>query len=171
MYTNFNDYLKENVDKKLSKKYDELSDKQLEKDKKVDGLNKVLLYKKDDFKVYSVNGEFVRGNGFNDWVAGGHYYVDAYLPKDEQEYAKFIGKDEIWVDNNLLTKIVDLTAIILHERVERYMMKEHGLKYDDAHNNYADKVEVKFRKKVKDGMETTISDELYDEFVKNYEKK
>jgi tRNA nucleotidyltransferase/poly(A) polymerase len=143
-------------------------EKQIEKDEITHGLDKKVLYEQDDFKVCVVNGDAVRGNGFDEWVDGGHHYVDADLPKDEQKYAKFIPEDEIWIDDVFLSKPNDMAAIILHEKLERYLMKNYGIEYENAHTDYANKAEVVFRKLVKDGTGSLISQKIFDAFVNKF---
>ena len=142
--------------------------KQIEKDNKNRKLDKEILYTEDDFKVCAVNGDFVRdsdtGLNFNQFVDGGHHYVTSY-----PGYKKHIPEDEIWIDDVFRSKPHDLSAIILHEKLERYLMKYHGMSYDDAHSNHANPAEEKFRKIAQDGFNEKIQKEIYNEFVKKYE--
>jgi tRNA nucleotidyltransferase/poly(A) polymerase/GNAT superfamily N-acetyltransferase len=144
---------------------------QIHKDNNTHELDKFHLYDQDDFKVYAVNGEAVRDNGFDEWVDGGHHYVDADEKPEDQKYAKFIPEDEIWVDDVFLIKPNDLAAILLHERLERFLMKYYGLKYENAHTNFANPAEVIFRKKTKDGFDADVSDKIYNIFVNKFAKK
>ena len=156
-------------------------EKQIEKDNKDDGLDKLLLFEEDDYKVYAINGKYVRsknpGLNFDEWVDGGHHYVDLDLPKKEQKYAKHIPEDEIWVDDVFIIKPDDLGAILLHETLERHLMKYYGLKYSndgegkDGAHEIANKAEVEFRERVKNGFGRDVSEEIYTKFVKNYTKE
>ena len=149
-------------------------EKQIEKDNKTHDLDKLLLFEEDDYKVYAVNGTAVRDNGFDEWVDGGHHYVDLDLPKKDQKYAKFIPEDEIWVDDVFLIKPDDLGAILLHETLERHLMKYYGVTYSndkDGAHEIANKAEVIFRKKVKNDFGHSESVKIYDTFVENYAKK
>lgn len=113
------------------------------------GLNKRVLDVIDGVKICAVNGDYVRdkdeGLGFIAFVEGGNHYADSY-----PDYKKDIKKDEVWLDDVHLTKPNDAAAIILHEMVERYQMKEHGLTYNKAHD-IANRAEQLFRKKVHTG--------------------
>jgi tRNA nucleotidyltransferase/poly(A) polymerase len=146
-------------------------EKLIHKDNVSHNLDKFHLYDQDDFRVYAVNGEAVRDNGFDEWVDGGHHYVDADEPKKDQKYAKFIPEDEIWVDDVFMIKPNDLAAILLHERLERFLMKYYGLKYESAHTNFANPAEVVYRKKAKDGFSADVSEKIYDIFAKKFAKK
>jgi tRNA nucleotidyltransferase/poly(A) polymerase len=143
---------------------------QIDKDNVTHGLDKFHLFDQDDFKVYAVNGEAVRDNGFDEWVDGGHHYVDADEKPEDQKYAKFIPEDEIWVDDVFIIKPNDLAAILLHERLERFLMKYYGLKYENAHTNYANPAEVIYRKKTKEGFNADVSDKIYNIFVNKFAK-
>ena len=41
---------------------------------------------------------------------------------------------------------VDMLATLVHEVIERYVMKSKGLSYDDAHSDYAEPAEKKARR-------------------------
>jgi hypothetical protein len=146
-------------------------EKLIEKDVKTKKLDKFLLYSEDDFTVYAVNGDGVRDSGFIEWVDGGHHYVDANDPPKDQKYAKHIPENEIWVDDVFIIKPNDLSAIILHEKLERHLMKFYGLTYENAHVKYANPAELMFRKRVKDGFGSKIADKIYNEFVKKFENR
>jgi hypothetical protein len=113
------------------------------------GLNKRVLDVIDGVRICAVNGDFVRdkddGLGFIAFVEGGNHYADSY-----PDYKKDIKENEIWLDDVHLTKPNDAAAIILHEMVERYQMKEHDLTYDKAHD-IANEAEQLFRKKIHTG--------------------
>jgi hypothetical protein len=141
-------------------------EKQIEKDEEIPGLNKRILFEIDDVKVCAVNADFVRdkdpGLDFNGFTDGGSHYVTSL-----SGYKKWIPEDEIWVDDVFLSKPNDLGAIILHEMLERHIMKYYGIPYDTAHADFAEKAESKFRKEAKQGIDFDIIKKIYSEFVKN----
>ena len=132
-------------------------------------LNKKLLEEKDGVKIYSVNGDYIRnsnpGLDFDEFVEGGHHYVTS-SPK----YAKNIPEDEIWIDDVHLIKSYDLQAIVLHELVERSLMKDHKLSYDKAHT-VANSIQKAFRGNVKEGDGLEVRDVLYNQILKKYKDK
>ena len=154
------DAIKKYIDQKYGSKnftnsHVDLTEQELEKfekeiqvDNTKETLNKRLLRQEDDFKVYAINGKYVRGNDpgldFNGFTDGGSYYVTS-LPG----YRKWIPEDEIWVDDVFLPKPTDIAAIMLHEKLERHLMKFYGVPYDTAHADYAEKAESMFRGRVK----------------------
>jgi len=156
--------------------YDDLSEqnfpafeKQITKDIKGNGIDKKFIIQLDDVKVYAVNADFVRdtdpGLGFNGFTDGGSSYVTS-LPG----YKKWIPEDEIWIDDVFLSKPNDFGAFILHELLERHLMKYYGLSYDDAHSDWAEKAEPMFRKQVKIGIGLDIIKKIYNYFVEKYAK-
>ena len=150
-------------------------EQQIAKDNTTHGLDKELIRTYDDGidvnPVYAVNGDEVRDSGFIEWVEGGNHWVDADLPKSEQKYAKHIPADELWVDDVHLTKPNDFEGILLHERVESYLIKHYGYTYDNAHD-IANKVELLFRKRTEsiseEGESERISSLMYTAFKKNF---
>jgi hypothetical protein len=145
-------------------------EKQIEKDNDYDGLNKEILYAEDDFKVCAVNGDYIRsknpGLNFDAFVDGGSHYVTSY-----PEYKKYIPEDEIWIDDVFLSKAHDLCAIILHERIERYLMKNYGVSYDDAHSDYANPAEEEYRTRGKGGFDHDLQTEIFNKYKDKYESK
>jgi tRNA nucleotidyltransferase/poly(A) polymerase len=119
------------------------------------------------YNVYAVNGDEVRDSGFIEWVDGGNHWVDADLPKSEQKYAKHIGENDYWVDDVFMIKPADFEAILLHERIESFIIRHYGYEYDDAHN-IANKIELMFRKKIPDGANRALAEKIYDTFVVNF---
>lgn len=91
---------------------------------------KIKLGKKA-INVFLVRGEVVRGLYKADFVEAGHGYVYNWIPKDE-----------IWVDSSLSRK--EVPVVVLHEFVERLLMKEQKLSYAKAHP-MASEVEAKYR--------------------------
>jgi hypothetical protein len=96
-------------------------------------LHKYLTIKDvgDKVSVYLVNGELVRDLYKTDYVEGGHGYVYHWIPQDE-----------IWIDNSLNPE--EIPVIVLHEFVERTLMKYRQLSYKKAHH-FASKVEFEHR--------------------------
>lgn len=141
-------------------------EKQIKKDESGYGLDKKFIIKLGDAKIYAVNADFVRdkdpGLGFNGFTDGGSHYVTS-LPG----YKK-IPEDEIWIDDVFLSKPNDLGAFILHELLERHLMKYYGVPYDTAHADYAEKAEPLFRKKVKNGLGLDMIETIYNDFVHKY---
>ena len=96
----------------------------------------------DTVKVFTINGQYTRsptGKDIIEFTMGGNWYggtkPDTYHPVCEE--------DEVVLHE--LMPPVDLLATLVHECVERYMMKEHGLSYDDAHSDFAEPAERKAR--------------------------
>lgn len=157
--------------------YDDLAEqdfptfeKQIEKDVATLGLDKTFVRYEDDAKVMAVNGDAVKDNGFIKFVDGGHHYVDAKDPKKEQQYAKHIPEDEIWIDDVFLAKPNDMEGDILHEKLERHLMKYYGFSYDKAHE-IANHAELIFRDKVRYGTGRNVANAIFNVFVKKFTKK
>jgi nucleoside-triphosphatase THEP1 len=152
-------------------------EKQIEKDERTGKLDKLLLYEKDDYTVYAVNGNSIRRNGFDEWVDGGHHYVDLKDPKEEQKYAKFIPEPDIWIDDVFIIKPDDLGAILLHESLERHLMKFYGYVYSNTDKNpgaheIANMAEVEYRKTSKKGeIDYETIQKIFDKFVKEWGNK
>src|SRR3990167_4180763 len=85
------------------------------KDKKgLDGLEKELIEERDGFKIYEVDGEWIKNNIDVGFGTGGHGLVHSYIPMDE-----------IWVWPVNENK----WSLALHEIIEHNIMKEEGLEY------------------------------------------
>jgi len=108
------------------------------------GLEKEFLpeYSNDEVKVFAINEDYIRNNYADemigdrlgvDFTGGGHYYV----------YWDIIPKDEIWVSKTLQGN--DRKAYIVHEYIERNKMAQ-GMEYSEAHNDFANKIEIETRK-------------------------
>ena len=95
---------------------------------------KLSLWKKlkNGVNAWIVDGFLVRSLMFIDFTEGGHDLV-----------YKFIPKKEIWIDNDLVKE--ERKFVLLHELVERNTIIK-GVRYDDAHYNYASPAELKCRK-------------------------
>ena len=101
-------------------------------------------------KIYLVDGNVVRNLYKTDFVEGGHGYVYSWIPKGE-----------IWVEMDLHPDEIPL--MILHEMVERTLMKEKDEQYAYAHK-VAGKVEFSFRpdKFKKQDVESLNSKKIYE---------
>jgi hypothetical protein len=144
--------------------------KEIGKDNKNRALDKEVLYAEDDFKVCAVNGDFIRsknpGLDFDQFVDGGSYYVTSY-----PGYKKHIAEDEIWIDDVFKVKPHDICAIILHEKIERFLMKNYNVSYDDAHTDYANPAEEEFRRRGKGGFDHELQTEIFNKYKDKYESK
>ena len=102
-------------------------------------LPKKLYFKKygairdttETVNVFLVNGEIVRDLFKTDYVEGGHYYVYDWIPKEE-----------IWIEKTVHND--EFPVIILHEFLERTLMKYKKFPYVRAHVA-ASKVEFEHR--------------------------
>lgn len=74
----------------------------------------------DDMVIWLVDAEKVRKKYKSDFMEGGHDFVYNWIPDNE-----------IWIENGLNNH--EIPFIVLHELVERNMMKDDKMKYDDAH--------------------------------------
>lgn len=95
------------------------------------GLNKRMIETTEEFKVFLVNGEYVRNNLEIDFTMGSNPHVSSFIPKGE-----------VWLDDRLSKN--DIMALIIHEIHEARLMRE-GLDYPTAHAQ-ATELEKKFRK-------------------------
>lgn len=95
-------------------------------------VNKKLVEAVGKFKVFLVNGEFIRSNLEPDFTMGSHHFVSDYIPEGE-----------IWIDDRLSDK--DRLSLIHHEIHETKLMKK-GLSYEEAHAS-ATRSEMRFRRK------------------------
>ena len=103
------------------------------------GLQKMPLpqYSNSEYKVFLVNGQYIRDNLDVDFTQGGHYKV----------YPEFIPNGEVWIDRALDTS-EDRKATLLHELTEVKAMGNAIGKdkaYEDAHNNEANPAEEEGR--------------------------
>ena len=103
----------------------------------------------DDVEVWLVDGENVRDLFKTDFIEGGNGEVYKWVPNNE-----------IWVEKNLKEEL-EIPITILHEYVERALMKYKKLPYDKAHT-IAAKVDWKKRRKFDkaDVMDLTIEEAL-----------
>lgn len=87
----------------------------------------------DKVEVWLVNATYVRNRFKTDYVEGGHGYVYKWVPNGE-----------IWLESTMHEN--ELPLILLHEYVERCLMKLKHMSYDKAHT-IASKVEFAHEKK------------------------
>ncbi len=80
--------------------------------------------------VYLVDGNEVRANSFSDFVHGGN---DAVYGPGNTTYpgVNFVPSGQIWLDG--LETRDNMIPILYHEVIERTLMEEEGLTYDEAH--------------------------------------
>ena len=103
----------------------------------VGGFNKHLLGVMNGYKVYLVNGTYVRDHYDINFTMGSHGQAD-----------KFVPKDEVWIDDELSE--FERESLIRHELHEAELMKD-GMSYEKAHES-ACKVEEEFREKSSSGL-------------------
>ena len=87
----------------------------------------------DGLDVWLVNGDEVRNRYKTDFIEGGHGLVYSWVPNNE-----------IWLELGMHQD--EYPYVLLHEYVERVLMKTREMKYDEAHR-IAAKVEFAMRKK------------------------
>ena len=85
----------------------------------------------EGINVFLVDGDKIKIKYDLDFVEGGNDAIYNYIPANT-----------LWIDKNLDKH--EYPFIILHEFVERYLMKKYGLEYNDAHD-LANHYEKKFR--------------------------
>lgn len=84
-----------------------------------------------NIEIYIVDGTLVRDFYKTDFVEGGHDYVYHFVPRGE-----------IWIDAEVEEN--ERILIIIHELIERELMKNKHLSYNKAHEQ-ASKLEWRFR--------------------------
>lgn len=82
--------------------------------------HKKLLGTAAEFKIWLVDGRYVRSKYDVEFTEGGHDLVYSYVPKNE-----------IWLDDDLIAE--ERPYVLLHELYERLNMKQ-GLTYPASHN-------------------------------------
>ena len=85
---------------------------------KIIGLKKKFIGTKEGFKVYEVDGKWIKNNIDVGFGTGGHGLVHSYIPMDE-----------VWVWPVEENK----WSITAHEITEHNLMKEKNLKFKEAH--------------------------------------
>jgi len=108
-----NDYDVDDIDKAVRSRW-HLKDSDLE----IKGLDKKLIEERDGFKIYEVDGEWIRNNLDVGFGTGGHGLVHSYIPLDE-----------VWVYPITENK----WSIALHEMIEFNLMKNEGMEFEEAH--------------------------------------
>jgi hypothetical protein len=98
-------------------------------------LKKEKIGKVGNFVIYMVDDEYVRNWIDIDFVFAGNFARDTYIPEGE-----------IWISK--LTKPSDYGPTLVHEAVESYLMSQHDIEYDKAHDT-ANIFESRFRRKVR----------------------
>jgi hypothetical protein len=89
------------------------------------------------FKIYTVNGDYIRTFHYVKFLFGGHRRAG-------KMYDFITSNNEIWIEEIIQTKH-DIASILKHEMDEINHMKNMGWNYKKAHAN-ADRVESEFRK-------------------------
>lgn len=131
--------------------------KLFEEKKKNESLSKrFLITLPDNVNIYLVNGEALRNTIETDWIGGGHYYVPY----------KFIPENEIWIEK-LSEGERELEDILIHEIVERKLMKYKKYNYDEAHK-VATEYEKMYRMNEKN--ESHRISDVFDKFFNTYFK-
>jgi hypothetical protein len=90
--------------------------------KKVEGVYRYYMGKKENYDIWIVDGNQVRLKIFSSFLYGGN----------EQRYP-FNPKGEIWIDNAISCEEYYLT--LAHELNERHLMAKYGWKYITAHDS------------------------------------
>ena len=91
----------------------------------------VIKDEKENVNVFLINGEVARDLYKTDYVEGGHAYVYDWIPLDE-----------IWIEKSV--KDDEIPVVLLHEFLERTLMKYRKFPYVRAHVA-ASKVEFEHR--------------------------
>jgi hypothetical protein len=78
--------------------------------------------KEEDIEVFYVDGEVVRNKFKSDFIEGGHGFVYQWIPNNE-----------IWIEYGP-ESTKEAPFILLHEYVERTLMKYKKISYEKAHN-------------------------------------
>jgi disulfide oxidoreductase YuzD len=92
-------------------------------------INKKLFLTVGNINFYWINGEWARKNLSIEYTIGGHHFRYDQIPDNE-----------IWMERNNRSQ-ADFKADCVHELTEFLVQKYKGLDYDDAHENWADKIE------------------------------
>lgn len=118
-------------------------------------------YSRPELKVFVVDGQYVRENMNIDFTEGGHH-----------EAFDFIPENEIWLD--LDVNVREIKFVLLHELIERRLMKKEGLKYNSSHTE-ASKRELNARQTDGTKIDNLINEELdkleFDEIKTNINKQ
>ena len=129
-----------------------------------------LSDEKEKTHVWIVEGHLVRCYYKTDYTEGGHGYVYPWIPHGQ-----------IWIERSI--EKAEIPYILAHEYIESRLMRDEGLKYDEAHEQCSEmefdlrqfKARAKFpglsrRRLTKDQMVTLTRPEFF-EYVKKYYKR
>ena len=105
-------------------------------------VSKYCYCEQEDVEVWFVDGRIVRDLYKTDFVEGVHDYVVSWVPNNE-----------IWIE--MCIHAPEAKFILLHETIERKIMKEMKLDYEVAHNIAAD-IEYNARE-TDEGIDFTMS--------------
>jgi hypothetical protein len=112
-----------------------------------DGLGKTLVgtvdFLDDTVKVFTINGQFTRsptGANVIEFTMGANWYGGT----KKGTYWPICEEDEVVLHE--LMPPVDMMATLVHELVERHMMKYGGYGYDEAHSLFAEPLEKAARR-------------------------
>ena len=126
----------------------EIAEKEISNKKQPNTLNKEFLenikVNGQDIAVYLVNGTYIRDNIPQNKLAftmGGTRYVG-------KEY-EFIEPDTIYIDNVYKDNNEEVQAILVHEAVEMYHIRYDKKTYENAHYDFANPAEKRFREQYK----------------------
>ena len=119
-------------------------------EKDLKNIHRKLLGKYGPYKIYIINGEYIRDKIDIDFILGGNPGRYGYIPEDE-----------IWIGDT--TEIGDMAPNLLHEYIELRKMIDIGWDYDKAHD-YASSFEIEFRKIYKP------SGDIVKDFIRQIEK-
>jgi hypothetical protein len=103
-------------------------------------------YSHPKLKVFVVDGQYVRNNYNVDFTEGGHHYRFDFIPENE-----------IWLDLDVNVK--EIKFVLLHELIERRLMKTKNLEYDLAHTKASEK-ELNARRTNGTKIDNLIDEEL-----------
>lgn len=78
-----------------------------------------LIDKRGDFKIWIVDGSYIRGHIDEEFTNFGQHFKFSYIPENE-----------VWIDDDLIGQ--ERGYVLLHELHERNRMAE-GLPYSEAH--------------------------------------
>jgi len=103
-----------------------------------------LLGTRGKLRIYEVDSSATR-KLYGDWTMGGHDLV----------YAEFVGKNEVWIADEV--KGFERKLTTLHELNERRLMA-HGMDYDTAHDK-STALEQRYRKANGRGLDEALRKE------------
>lgn len=88
------------------------------------------IIKDEKISIWLVNGKIIRDLFKTDFIEGGNGYVYSWIPNDE-----------IWIEDTIDTS--EIPEVIIHEFVERTLMKYQNMSYTKAHP-IASKVDFRY---------------------------